>query len=382
MNALSKIEGITEAVKSVSVEISGTIFHQKNGKTRQTSRKQPFIALDRTNLVIALLEKLTEKYDNSRLKIYFNCQCTEVDFQAKTVRIEKVMAGMPGRNVSADFSVTYDLLIGADGARSVVRKQFLDTQKFEYEQKYVRSNYKSIFLGSDKKQGVQLKPGYIHSWRLDENIILLILHQPNGTMSGAILLPQQKNKVVDLATTDEVLNFFHEQIPEVGQLMSESEAEAFLAKPISTVLTIQCSHYHYGDSVLLIGDAAHSVSPSIGQGCNAALEDVVVFDSLLDEYSDNIAKAVEQFSVERQPDAHALVELGNNTFPSSKSLFVEFIIRQRLAKILYRLFPQHFSPPLSDLIFESSVPYSQILNSYQGWISKVKKSNDKLFAAL
>jgi hypothetical protein len=33
-----------------------------------------------------------------------------------------------------------------------------------------------------------------------------------------------------------------------------------------------------------MGDAAHAVSPSLGQGCNAALEDVVIFDQLLDEY--------------------------------------------------------------------------------------------------
>lgn len=109
---------------------------------------------------------------------------------------------------------------------------------------------------------------------------------------------------------------------------------------------------------------------------------MVVFDSLLDEYSDNLAKAIEQFSVHRQPDAHALVELGDNAFPSSKRLFIEFIVRERLAKILSQLFPQRFSPPILELIFESSVPYSQILNSYKGWISKVKKSNDKLFAAL
>jgi kynurenine 3-monooxygenase len=60
MSALRKIEGLEEAVKAISVEMRGTIFHQKNGKTRFTPRKKPLTTLDRTKLAIALL-KLTDK---------------------------------------------------------------------------------------------------------------------------------------------------------------------------------------------------------------------------------------------------------------------------------------------------------------------------------
>jgi kynurenine 3-monooxygenase len=123
------------------------------------------------------------------------------------------------------------------------------------------------------------------------------------------------------------------------------------------------------------------VSPSIGQGCNAALEDVAILDELLDEYADDWAKATAQFTLRRQADAHALVELGDYSFPSSSGLFIEFVLREQLATKLHQLFPvgeaspveNRFSPSLSELVFESSVPYSEILDSYQGWISKVKK---------
>lgn len=43
---------------------------------------------------------------------------------------------------------------------------------------------------------------------------------------------------------------------------------------------VRCSQLH-GPQVLVIGDAAHAVSPSLGQGCNAALEDVTVIKQLL-----------------------------------------------------------------------------------------------------
>ncbi len=377
MSALRKIEGIEEAVKAIAIEIKGTIFHQKNGNKLFMPRKKPLVALDRTNLVIVLLNKLTQKYDNSRLNIHFNWRCTSVDFEAKIVRFQNVAEARP-LEAAEDCIVNYDLLIGADGARSVVREHFLSTNLFDYEQKYVTSDYKSIFLPrTDEKLEIDLEPGNVHAWRLDDGIVVLILHQYDGTMSGVIYFPRENNKIVELSTAQKVLEFFRGNFPEVGKRMPESEAEAFLKRPLSTALTIRCSHYHNGDSVLLIGDAVHSVSPTTSQGCNSALEDVVVFDNLLDEYSDNLAEALEQFTVRRKPDAHALVELGNNAFPLDKRLYFEYILKGRLANFLHQLFPKRCSPSLYELISDGTVPYSETLKLYRSWVSRVKRSNEK-----
>ena len=35
-----------------------------------------------------------------------------------------------------------------------------------------------------------------------------------------------------------------------------------------------------GPGVMLVGDAGHATSPSLGQGCNAALEDVMIMDKV------------------------------------------------------------------------------------------------------
>ncbi len=410
MSALRKIEGMEKAVKAIAIEIKGTIFHQKNGNKLFMPRKKPLVALDRTNLVIVLLNKLTQKYDNSRLNIHFNWRCTSVDFEAKMVRFQNVAEARPlgtpyeqrlqsvtnERNIfiptphsplptphsplraAEDCIVDYDLLIGADGARSVVREHFLSTNLFDYEQKYVTSDYKSIFLPrTDEKLEIDLEPGNVHAWRLDDGIVVLILHQYDGTMSGVIYFPRENNKIVELSTAQKVLEFFRENFPEVGKRMPESEAEAFLKRPLSTALTIRCSRYHNGDSVLLIGDAVHSVSPTTSQGCNSALEDVVVFDNLLDEYSDNLAEALEQFTVRRKPDAHALVELGNNAFPLDKRLYIEYILKGRIANFMHQLFPKRCSPSLYELISDGTVPYSETLKLYKSWVSRVKRSNEK-----
>jgi kynurenine 3-monooxygenase len=355
----------------------GAMSHLKNGKTQLRPRQKPLFALDRTNLATALLEKLTEKYDSRRLNVHFNAKCTQVDFAANTVSFQKV-AEAASEDVPMELSVEYDFLIGADGARSVVRENFLGTEGFECAQRYVSSDYKSLFLPQpDTRLGMELKSGYIHGWRRNDGMVVLLLHQLDGAMSGVIHFPRDENQIVGLSTKQEVLEFFHKNFPEVGKLMPEAEAEAFLKRPISMVLTVRCNRYHHGDRVLLIGDAAHAVSPAIGQGCNAALEDVVVLDNLLDEYSDDWAKAIEQFTIRRQPDAHALTELSDNAFPSSTNLFIEFMLREALAKLMHKVFPKHFLPSLFQLISETTVPYSEILNLHQGWIAKVKKSNEK-----
>jgi kynurenine 3-monooxygenase len=374
MSALRKIEGLEEATKAISLPMKGTIFHQKNGKGQATPRKIPLFTLDRTSLVILLLEKLCQNYDKSRLNIYFNCQCTQVNFVTNTVTFKKFLEKTTVET-EEDFIANYDLLIGADGSRSKVREHFLGTELFECEQKYVPTDYKSVFLyNPDKNSHIKLERDKIHSWMYDNDTLMVLLYQLDGTMSGVILFPHQKNQVVTLTTTQEVLQFFQENFPQIGQLMTEEEAEAFLSRPISRILTIRCNRYHQGNNVLLMGDAAHAVSSSIGQGCNAALEDVVLFDNLLDEYSENFAETLEQFTVRRKQDAHALVELSDYAFPSTRGLLIQFIFRELFAKTMHQIFPKHFPPSLSELIFETTVSYSEILNFYQGWISKVKMS--------
>ncbi|MEH2320964.1 FAD-dependent oxidoreductase [Nostoc sp.] len=372
ITALSNIEGLVEILKSASIESTGSLNHEKNGKTQLLPRNQPIYILDRTQLVIILLETLTAKYNSDRLNIYFENQCNVVDFEAKTVIFSKVVSADHTRNIT----VNYDLLIGADGARSQVREQFLSTDEFEVEQKYVPSAYKSIFLPANS--ATSLKPGYIHTWRRGDGITAILVHRIDGSLSGTVNFPRENNLMANFSTTKEISQFFSDRFPEIAQILPESEAEAFLNRPISSIITIRCNRYHHGDSVLLIGDAAHATSPSLGQGCNASFEDVDFFDKLLDEYSDDIAKAIAQFSLRRKPDAHALVELSNNAFPlSGRLLFLEFFIRLRSANILHQLFPKYFSPSLFQLLSESTVPYSEILNIYKNWIAKVKQANEK-----
>ncbi|MEM9508741.1 MAG: NAD(P)/FAD-dependent oxidoreductase [Cyanobacteria bacterium P01_E01_bin.35] len=378
MDAISQIPGLEAAVTAISVKMQGTIIHGRNGKQRHIPRQKSLTTLDRTELTKVFLDTLEQQNYGDRLKLNFNHDCRQVDLTARQVRFTN--------SDSEPFvsTVDYDLIIGADGAHSRVRKSFLDTKLFEIEQKYINNDYKSIFLatGDDPQSQKILESGKIHTWRLKDGTVIILLHQFDGSMAGVIHFPRDNNQIVKLKNATEAWQFFKQNFSEVGELISASEAAAFFARPVATTLTIRCNRYHYDDSALLIGDAAHAVSPALGQGCNSALEDVKILGQLLDRYGDDLSLVLEEFTKSRLADAHAVVELSNHTLPFAQSLFIELIVRQRLAKLLHRLFPQRFLPPLFDALNESSIPYAKIFHKYESWCNKVKKSKSEFSSAI
>lgn len=95
----------------------------------------------------------------------------------------------------------------------------------------------------------------------------------------------------------------------------QAVASSFVPEPDS----IKCSQLH-GPRTVLLGDAAHCAAPVLGQGANAALEDVsVLVDTLRRMHelrrnanassSDCAIHDVAAFTRARKNDVHALIDL-------------------------------------------------------------------------
>jgi kynurenine 3-monooxygenase len=363
--ALRQIPGLEEAIAADSVFCAGTKLHPHKGKPREILRSVPILTIDRNRLVFILLQQLTQNYDSEQLIVKFGCQCIGVDPQAKTVALQ------PEQGEA--FTVVYDRLVAADGARSPIRDHLAG--ELQCEQTYVPDAYKSVFLSRvNSALGVELDADKIHGASRDIQTRMLMVPQLGDRLNGVIIFEQAQNPLSDLKNKEEVLNFFQVKFPVFGQLMSSEDAEAFWQRPIGRVLTVRCDRFHQGDSILLLGDAAHAVSPTIGQGCNASLEDVLIFEQLLEQYNDDWAQALPMFSEQRVPDAHALQELSNYSFPRSKSLIVEYYLRLKFHRILHQWFPQWVKPFIFDLVLDYDLPYSQILSFHRGWVERVKRS--------
>jgi kynurenine 3-monooxygenase len=365
--ALREIAGLEEVIARASVFCNGTNMYRRQGKARQFPRKIPILTIDRNRLVMILLQHLTQTYTSEQVIVKFGCQCVQVDGRAKTVTLK------PQQGEA--FNLAYDRLIAADGARSHVRDYLAQDAGLHCDSSYVPDAYKSVFLSRlNPALGLELEPDKIHAWNRDNQMRMLMVPQPGDRLSGVIIFDAGQNPFFNLSTKEEVLTFFQKNFPLFGQLMSQSEAEAFLYRPVGRVLTVSCDRFHDGDSILLIGDAAHAVSPSIGQGCNASLEDVLIFGRLLEQYEDNWALALPTFSKQRVPDARALRELSDYSFPRTKALVVEFFLRLTLSRLLRRWFPGWVKPFVFDLVLDNDLSYSQVLSLSQGWINKVKRS--------
>ena len=66
---------------------------------------------------------------------------------------------------------------------------------------------------------------------------------------------------------------------------------------------------------MLLGDAAHAVTPFLGQGCNAAFEDVRYLREYWAACDRDWRRALPRFTAARKPDADALREPFSTNLP-------------------------------------------------------------------
>ncbi|MFK8183619.1 MAG: FAD-dependent oxidoreductase [Phormidesmis sp.] len=368
--ALRGIPQLEATIADHSVFCKGTMIHSKKG-VRDIPRKNEIMTIDRNQLVLTLLDTLSSQYSEPALTVAFNCTCDRIDDEQQIVSF----VSTEGER----FSVHYKRLIGADGARSIVRQQLSDHYGLAAEVNTVPDAYKSIFLTRKNPQkNVEFAPNRIHSTDVGKHSRIILAPQPGDQLHGAFIFTAGQNPLQAFTTKEEILDYFETHLPAFRAVISPEEAEALLNRPTARLLTVKCAQFHYGDRILLIGDAAHAVSPSIGQGCNSALEDISILNQCLNRNQENWAKTIAQFSQSRVVDAHALVELSAHSFPRARWLIPEFLFRLTIGRKLSKWFPQWFHPFVFDLVLDSAMPYSEVLRLSQGWINKVKRSTERL----
>lgn len=72
-----------------------------------------------------------------------------------------------------------------------------------------------------------------------------------------------------------------------------------------TGVRVHCSALH-GPEMVLLGDAAHGITPRTGNGMTAALEDAALLDQVVAEAGGDLGAVPERWTATRLPDAQAL----------------------------------------------------------------------------
>lgn len=155
--------------------------------------------------------------------------------------------------------------------------------------------------------------------------------------------------------------------------------------------TVQSLPWHYRDSLVVMGDAAHAITPFFGQGCNAAFEtvsslfgqldqaakvvvadcvDVVnardgkTYDPLFSEqqalskYSPYVASAFSLLSAKHKPNADAIATMAVENYVEmmDKTSSQHFLAQKELETQLTKAFPETFLSRYV-LVTHTLVPY-------------------------
>jgi FAD-dependent urate hydroxylase len=188
-----------------------------------------------------------------------------------------------------DVSVgDYDLVIGADGIHSQVRRR--------------------LFRGADAVRPVgqvawrfvTTCPPEVTTWTVLLGSGVAFLAVPIGHSRVYCYCDAPADGIPRISGDDavarlaEVLRGFGHPVPAI--LESLGPDHAVHVAPIEEVMLDQWSQ----GSVLLIGDAAHATSPNMAEGAAMALEDGLVLTECL-AAGDGIAQTIVRFQVRRQP---------------------------------------------------------------------------------
>jgi kynurenine 3-monooxygenase len=226
-------------------------------------------------------------------------------------------------------------LFAADGARSVVRRCMSAMTHFNLLQTYsdhgnLELRVEADMVPEDWKSSVCLR-----IWPRGQRMVIAF---PNtdGSYTCTLHLPLHgEASFASARERDGIKELFGEYFPDLLPLMPDLEQRFGERQPIAMIM-IKCSPWNISDEVVLVGDAAHGVWPSYGQGANATFESCELLARALEKTPrDQWEVAITTYAKQRRLDTDALADLCVDHFEelrdhvgSSKFLLLKTLERE------------------------------------------------------
>ena len=285
---LDKIHpGIVEEIKNLSCHVKETVLKNTQGEnilTRRSNRFEdnygyPLISVWWWRLQQTLASKLPTNM------IHLNHRCTGFSQDDEGVDIYF------DNQEDSKKTIRADLLIGADGIKSVVRRNLIA----DGEAHFLNSMSWRAVIKSNQDLLYPEQMGFVKGHRE----FMYLLNVGNGEIAW---LYRRKSEDYSLsANKDEAKSRVLNQIAEWGKplrsLVEETPSERILEGGICDRLPIDS--WSKG-RVVLLGDAAHPMAPAAGQGANSSFEDAWVLAECLSNAS-NISEAFANYEQRRIP---------------------------------------------------------------------------------
>ncbi|XP_044742432.1 kynurenine 3-monooxygenase [Chrysoperla carnea] len=352
-------------VREYGIPMAGRMIHKLNGNLQELlydpRTNKNLYSVGRKYLNEVLLTA-AEKYDN--VKLFFNHKLINANLQDGKLVFRQM-------ETDQTIELNFDLIIGADGAFSAIRKHMMKMPLFDFSQTYIEHGYMELCIPPDSEGKFQMESNYLHIWPRGEFMMIAL---PNQDHSWTVTMFMPFAKFAMLDTTEKLMDFFQKNFPDAIPLIGEDRIiKDFFNATALPLVSIKCKPYHVGNRAIIIGDAAHAMVPFYGQGMNAGMEDCLLLDQLLEEYNMNISKVLPEFTRRRHEDAHAICDLAMYNYIEMRDLVNRFtyIIRKKFDDFLFWAFPMYWVPLYNSVSF-STMRYSLCIKNRQ-WQDKVLK---------
>jgi kynurenine 3-monooxygenase len=315
--------------------------------------EDPIICVKRHTLINMLLQEAKKL----GVQFYFEKKCTGIDFVSKQIFFDQETA-------------PYDFLIGSDGIHSQTRQHMQEVvPNFSCTVEHNPNRSKQMFIrpGTHK---YALNEGYFFTGK---DIMCVLSPTRENGFDVCLNWNRAKTHVNDaLSNPNEYKSILAENFgSELADVLVP--VEGFFDTPDFFFTSVTCSQYHYLNTVL-IGDAAHAMYPLYSQGCNAALEDCVILDQILNTCKDDLSRALPEFTRVRRPDTNAMVEFCRIPFPERGFKLFIYMGSTILARKMHEILPSVFHASAFEILQGTDVPYRKL--------ARITQVQDGMFIAL
>jgi kynurenine 3-monooxygenase len=249
--------------------------------------------------------------------------------------------------------------IATDGAGSAIRTSLARAHQVTVREDWLDHDYKELTIPAQAGRHM-LDGKSLHIWPRG-GFMLIALPNTDGSFTATLFLARTgQNSFAALNSSATAPNaFFKREFADAVPLMPDLTRD-FAAHPQGQLGTVHLTPWHIGGSVLLLGDAAHAIVPFHGQGMNAAFEDCIVLDGLLDRHED-WASLFTEFAHLRRPNAAAIAEMALENYTEMRDTVLDagFVRRKAIAMELERRFPDRFIPRYSMVMFHPEISYAE-----------------------
>ncbi len=347
--ALEKFEAF-DAIEPLLIPMAGRMLHEV-GKPPAfvpygQSSQECIYSVSRSELNFQLYKIATEVYG---VRFRFDCECTgiESDSLYPILRFGNATELLPSKTVFA-----------TDGAGSAIRRSLEGMGAVESSETFLDHGYKELTIAARAKGTFALDPGALHIWPRGE-FMLIALANKDGSFTVTLFLPMTGTTSFQSLNEASIEAFFAAQFPDALPLFEDLQGQ-FTANPTGILGTVRCAPWSHSGRYLLMGDAAHAIVPFHGQGMNAAFEDVLVLDQLLDKQLD-WAATFHAFEQARLNNTEAIADMAIENYLEMRDTVRDpkFLLQRELALELERRYPNQFIPRYSMVMFHPEIPYCE-----------------------